>query len=185
MNTQNMTAKSVEAVNAAQRIARENGNREIDQQHLLLALVEQDGGLIPSLLKKMGADTDAMLSELDTAIGLLPKVGTMEGRAYLSSETDRVIKAAEAAAKKKRLDCSAAEFLTVDEGLCVQIMHLGAFDDEPASVAKMDDFLRENGYENDLSDTRWHHEIYLSDPRRVAAEKRKTVIRHPIRRIRK
>ena len=64
-------------------------------------------------------------------------------------------------------------------------MHLGAFDDEPASVAKMDDFLRENGYENDLSDTRWHHEIYLSDPRRVAAEKRKTVIRHPIRRIRK
>ena len=71
------------------------------------------------------------------------------------------------------------------EGFCVQIMHLGAFDDEPASVAKMDDFLRENGYENDLSDTRWHHEIYLSDPRRVAAEKRKTVIRHPIRRIRK
>ena len=91
--------------------------------------------------------------------------------------------AVEAAAKKKKLDCSAAEFLTVDEGLCVQIMHLGAFDNEPASVAKMDEFLRENGYENDLSDTRWHHEIYLSDPRRVAAEKRKTVIRHPIRRI--
>ena len=89
--------------------------------------------------------------------------------------------AVEAAAKKKKLDCSAAEFLTVDEGLCVQIMHLGSFDDEPESVAKMDAFLRENGYENDLNDVRLHHEIYLSDPRRVAAEKRKTVLRHPIK----
>ena len=89
--------------------------------------------------------------------------------------------AVEAAAKKKKLDCSAAEFLTVDEGLCVQIMHVGSFDDEPESVARMDAFLRENGYENDLNDVRLHHEIYLSDPRRVAAEKRKTVIRHPIK----
>ena len=89
--------------------------------------------------------------------------------------------AVEAAAKKKKLDCSAAEFLTVDEGFCVQIMHLGSFDDEPESVAKMDAFLRENGYENDLNDVRLHHEIYLSDPRRVAAEKRKTVLRHPIK----
>ena len=90
--------------------------------------------------------------------------------------------AVETASKKKKLDCSAAEFLTVDEGLCVQIMHLGSFDDEPASVAKMDAYLAENGYENDLSDTRLHHEIYLSDARKVAPEKRKTVIRHPIRR---
>lgn len=89
--------------------------------------------------------------------------------------------AVEAAAKKKKLDCSKAEFLTVDEGLCVQIMHLGSFDDEPESVAKMDAFLRENRYENDLNDVRLHHEIYLSDPRRVAAEKRKTVIRHPVK----
>ena len=89
--------------------------------------------------------------------------------------------AVEAAAKKKKLDCSAAEFLTVDEGLCVQIMHVGSFDDEPESVARMDAFLRENGYENDLNDVRLHHEIYLSDPRRVAAEKRKTVLRHPIK----
>ena len=92
--------------------------------------------------------------------------------------------AVEAAAKKKKLDCSAAEFLTVDEGLCVQIMHVGSFDDEPESVARMDAFLRENGYENDLNDVRLHHEIYLSDPRRVAAEKRKTVIRHPIKKDR-
>ena len=92
--------------------------------------------------------------------------------------------AVEAAAKKKKLDCSKAEFLAVDEGLCVQTLHLGSFDDELESVAKMDAFLRENGYENDLNDIRLHHEIYLSDPRRVAAEKRKTVIRHPIKKDR-
>ena len=63
----------------------------------------------------------------------------------------------------------------------MQIMHVGSFDDEPESVARMDAFLRENGYENDRNDVRLHHEIYLSDPRRVAAEKRKTVIRHPIK----
>lgn len=85
------------------------------------------------------------------------------------------------ATKKKKLDCSSAEFLTVDEGLCVQIMHIGAFDDEPATVAQMDAFLVENGYENDMNDVRLHHEIYLSDARKVQAEKWKTVIRHPIK----
>ena len=85
------------------------------------------------------------------------------------------------AARKKKLDCSAAEFLTIDEGQCVQIMHVGPFDDEPASVALMDEYLRANGYENDFSDTRLHHEIYLSDARKVAPEKWKTVIRHPMR----
>lgn len=90
--------------------------------------------------------------------------------------------AVETATQKKKLDCSAAEFLTVTEGLCVQIMHIGAFDDEPESIAIMDEYLRENGYENDISETRMHHEIYLSDARKVAPEKLKTVIRHPIRR---
>lgn len=85
------------------------------------------------------------------------------------------------AARKKKLDCSAAEFLTIDEGQCVQIMHVGPFDDEPASVALMDEYLRANGYENDFSGTRLHHEIYLSDARKVAPEKWKTVIRHPVR----
>ncbi len=85
------------------------------------------------------------------------------------------------AEKKKGLDCSGAEFMTVEEGLCVQIMHIGSFDDEPETVKKMDAFLEEQGYENDFSDTRLHHEIYLSDARRVAPEKWKTVIRHPIR----
>ena len=89
--------------------------------------------------------------------------------------------AVETASKKKKVDCSLAEFLTVDEGLCVQIMHIGPFDNEPASVALMDHFLEENGYENDLSATRLHHEIYLSDVRKVAPENWKTVIRHPIK----
>ena len=84
---------------------------------------------------------------------------------------------------KKKLDCSAAEFLTVEEGLCVQMMHIGPYDGEPASVARMDAFVRENGYENDLNDVRLHHEIYLSDPRKVAPEKMKTVLRHPIRKV--
>lgn len=85
------------------------------------------------------------------------------------------------ATKKKKLDCAMAELLTVDEGECVQIMHLGAFDDEPATVAIMDAYLEEKGYENDFSESRRHHEIYLSDARKVAPEKWKTVIRHPVR----
>lgn len=89
--------------------------------------------------------------------------------------------AVETAAKKKKMDCSSAEFITVEEGLCVQIMHIGAYDDEPATVAIMDKFLAENGYENDFSEVRLHHEIYLSDARKVSPEKLKTVIRHPIR----
>ena len=89
--------------------------------------------------------------------------------------------AVKTAVKKKKIDCSGAEYLTVDEGLCVQIMHNGPFDDEPATVEVMDKYLIDKGYENDFSDTRMHHEIYLSDPRKTAPEKWKTVIRHPIR----
>lgn len=83
--------------------------------------------------------------------------------------------------KKKKLDCSSVEYLTIEEGLCVQIMHLGPFDDEPATVAIMDEYLEQNGYVNDMNKDRMHHEIYLSDARRVAPEKWKTVIRHPVR----
>lgn len=90
--------------------------------------------------------------------------------------------AVETASKKKKLDCSKAEFLPVDEGLCVQILHIGAFDDEPATVEQMNKFISEQGFVHDFSDTRLHHEIYLSDARKVPSEKRKTVIRHPIRR---
>lgn len=89
--------------------------------------------------------------------------------------------AVQTAAKKKHLDCSSAEFLTIEEGLCVQMMHVGSYDDEPASVAVMDEYLAQNGYANDLTAERLHHEIYISDPRKTAPEKRKTVIRHPIK----
>ncbi len=77
-----------------------------------------------------------------------------------------------------------AEFITIDEGLCVQIMHIGSFDSEPESVALMDKYLAEKGYANDFSESRLHHEIYLSDVRKSAPEKWKTVIRHPIKKIR-
>ena len=92
--------------------------------------------------------------------------------------------AVKTASEKKKLDCSSAEFLTVDEGLCVQIMHIGAFDDEPQTVTLMDEYIAQNGYENDIIESRLHHEIYLSDARKVAPEKWKTVIRHPIKRSR-
>ena len=92
--------------------------------------------------------------------------------------------AVETATQKKKLDCSKAEFMTIDEGLCVQMMHIGPFDNEPESVAIMDAFLEENGYENDINENRLHHEIYMSDARKVAPEKWKTVIRHPIRKKR-
>lgn len=85
------------------------------------------------------------------------------------------------ASRKKKLDCSASEMLTLREGLCVQMMHLGAYDDEPASVAQMDAFLTAQGYVSDFSAQRRHHEIYLSDPRKTEPGKRKTVLRHPIR----
>ena len=89
--------------------------------------------------------------------------------------------AVQTASKKKKIDCSPAEFLTIDEGLCVQIMHLGSFDSEPATVALMENYLKEQGFVNDLNEQRLHHEIYMSDARRVAPEKWKTVIRHPIK----
>ena len=91
--------------------------------------------------------------------------------------------AVETATKKKKLDCSSAEYLTIEEGLCVQIMHLGSFDDEPATVALMDEYLAQNGYVNDFSECRVHHEIYMSDTRKIAPDKWKTVIRHPIKKV--
>ena len=96
------------------------------------------------------------------------------------ADFDWAVKIAE---QKKKMDCSMAEFLTMEEGLCVQIMHIGPFDNEPAAVELMDMYLAENGYENDFSKDRLHHEIYLSDARKVNPEKWRTVIRHPIKRV--
>ena len=89
--------------------------------------------------------------------------------------------AVEQASKKKKTDFSKAEFLSYDEGLCVQCMHIGSYDDEPATVETMHSFMQQQGYSLDISDKRFHHEIYLSDARKVSPDKLKTVIRHPIR----
>lgn len=90
--------------------------------------------------------------------------------------------AVEEATKKKKQDFSQVEFFSYDEGLCVQCMHLGSYDDEPETVRSMHVFAKENGYEPDISAERLHHEIYLSDPRKCDAGKLKTVIRHPVKR---
>ena len=89
--------------------------------------------------------------------------------------------AVEEASRKKKTDFSKAEFLTVDDGLCVQCMHIGPYDDEPATVQLMHEFMEAQGYALDITDVRHHHEIYLSDARRTAPEKLKTVVRHPIK----
>ena len=87
------------------------------------------------------------------------------------------------ATKKKKTDFSKAEFFTYEEGVCVQCMHTGSYDDEPATVAMMHKYMEEQGYTLDINDERRHHEIYLSDARKVSPEKLKTVIRHPVRKI--
>ena len=89
--------------------------------------------------------------------------------------------AIEEATKKKKQDFSKVEFLTYDEGMCVQCMHIGSYDDEPSTINLMHEYMIENGYELEITDNRFHHEIYLSDPRRCDVNKLKTVIRHPIR----
>ena len=89
--------------------------------------------------------------------------------------------AVQEATKKKKVDCSVAEYLTLEEGLCVQCLHIGSYDDEPATVEAMHAYARECGYSIDLTQERRHHEIYLSDARKVAPGKLKTIIRHPIK----
>lgn len=87
------------------------------------------------------------------------------------------------ATSKKKTDFSKVEFLTVNEGLCVQCMHIGSYDNEPATIALMNEYIEQQGYAQDFSESRLHHEIYLSDARKVAPDRLKTVIRHPIRKI--
>ena len=85
------------------------------------------------------------------------------------------------AANKKKMDFSQVEFITIEEGMCVQCMHIGSYDLEPATVDLMHEFIKNKGYETDITDKRMHHEIYLSDARKTAPEKLRTVIRHPIK----
>ena len=101
----------------------------------------------------------------------LPDFVTKDDFDWAVAETER----------KKKIDFSKAEFQPCDEGLCVQCMHIGPYDDEPATVEQMHRYMEEQGYTLDITDQRLHHEIYLSDVRKVAPEKLKTVIRHPIR----
>ena len=115
MNAQNFTQKTLEAVQTAQSMAQENRNNYIEQEHLLYALIDQDGGLIPSLLGKMGVDCNAVLGELDSAIAALPRVGSVSD-VYLSSDTNRVFTAAEKAAKSMG-----------DEYLSVEHLMIGLF----------------------------------------------------------
>ena len=89
--------------------------------------------------------------------------------------------AVQVAAQKKKMDFSPVEFFPYDEGLCVQCLHLGPYDAEPQTAAKMHDFMRRQGYALDITDTRYHHEIYLSDPRKCDPARLKTVLRHPVR----
>lgn len=89
--------------------------------------------------------------------------------------------AVDEAERKKKSDFSSAKFLSIDEGLCVQCMHIGSYDCEPKTIEAMHSFMQENGYSLDISDIRLHHEIYLSDPRKCAPERLKTVLRHPIK----
>lgn len=91
--------------------------------------------------------------------------------------------AVQEASEKKKTDFSKVEFWTYHEGLCVQCMHLGSYDDEPATVELMHRFMEEQGYALDITGQRMHHEIYLSDARRTAPGKLKTVIRHPVRKV--
>ena len=87
------------------------------------------------------------------------------------------------ATKNKKQDFSKVEFLTYDEGICVQCMHIGSYDDEPATIKLMHEYAKLNGYQLDITPTRYHHEIYLSDPRRCDTSRLKTVIRHPVKKI--
>lgn len=100
----------------------------------------------------------------------LPDFVTEEGIRWAKDE----------AARKKKLDCGRVELFSLEEGLCAQILHLGSYDDEPASIQRMDEFVAAQGYRLDFTETRQHHEIYLSDPRKTAPDKLRTVIRHPI-----
>ncbi|HBD06229.1 MAG TPA: transcriptional regulator, partial [Firmicutes bacterium] len=85
------------------------------------------------------------------------------------------------ATNNKKMDFSKVEFLKYEEGLCVQCMHIGSYDDEPKTMALMHEYMKANGYELDITDKRLHHEIYLSDPRKCDVSKLKTVVRHPIK----
>lgn len=154
MNTQNMTAKSVEAVNAAQRIARENGNREIDQQHLLLALVEQDGGLIPQLLAKTGVDKSAIERMAEEAVSRIVKVSNGNGE-YITAALNDAFDVAERQAKEMK-----------DEFVSVEHLFYGLIEKPNAEVKKIFDAfgIDKNSYMKALMEVRGNVRVTSENP---------------------
>ncbi len=154
MNTQNMTAKSVEAVNAAQRIARENGNREIDQQHLLLALVEQDGGLIPQLLAKTGVDKSAIDRMAEEAVSRIVKVSNGNGE-YITAALNDAFDVAERQAKEMK-----------DEFVSVEHLFYGLIEKPNAEVKKIFDAfgIDKNSYMKALMEVRGNVRVTNENP---------------------
>ena len=154
MNTQNMTAKSVEAVNAAQRIARENGNREIDQQHLLLALVEQDGGLIPQLLAKTGVDKSAIDRMAEEAVSRIVKVSNGNGE-YITAALNDAFDVAERQAKEMK-----------DEFVSVEHLFYGLIEKPNAEVKKIFDAfgIDKNSYMKALMEVRGNVRVTSENP---------------------
>ena len=141
MNAQNLTQKSLEAVQTAQSMAQENRNNYIMPEHLLYALVDQDGGLIPSLFGKMGVDCNALLAELDTVISGFPKVGSATD-VYLSQETGRILTAAEKAAKAMG-----------DSYVSVEHLMIGIFASPTAAIKRIfaDHGITKNAFTAELS----------------------------------
>ena len=154
MNTQNMTAKSVEAVNEAQRIARENGNREIDQQHLLLALVEQDGGLIPQLLAKTGVDKSAIDRMAEEAVSRIVKVSNGNGE-YITAALNDAFDVAERQAKEMK-----------DEFVSVEHLFYGLIEKPNAEVKKIFDAfgIDKNSYMKALMEVRGNVRVTSENP---------------------
>ncbi len=154
MNTQNMTAKSVEAVNAAQRIARENGNREIDQQHLLLALVEQDGGLIPQLLAKTGVDKSAIDRMAEESVSRIVKVSNGNGE-YITAALNDAFDVAERQAKEMK-----------DEFVSVEHLFYGLIEKPNAEVKKIFDAfgIDKNSYMKALMEVRGNVRVTSENP---------------------
>ena len=83
--------------------------------------------------------------------------------------------------KKPEIDFSTTRFVAYTEGLCAQVMHVGPYDEEPATIELLENFILQEGYQNDIGDGRLHHEIYLGDPRRTKPENLRTVLRHPVK----
>ena len=145
MNANNFTQKTVEMIQTAQNMAEENQNQYITPEHLLYALVDQDGGLIPSIFNRMGVDCNKLLGELDLAISKLPKVGGSNSQVYLSPEADRVLKAAEKSAKSMG-----------DEYLSVEHIMIGIFANNTPEIKKIfaDHGITKNGFVSELSKVR-------------------------------